>query len=135
MRVGELARRAGLTTRAVRLYEAEGVLPAARRTANRYRSYTEQDLELLRFVARLRAVGLRLSEIREVVRLRARGVPPPERVIALLEGELARLDRSLDLLRQKRCRLADVLHQAQSRAGQGLVVHLCRLVAESEPDG
>jgi DNA-binding transcriptional MerR regulator len=132
MRVGEIARQAGVSPRAVRLYEAEGVLPAARRTASGYRSYTEQDLELLRFVARLRAVGLHLREIREVVHLRARGVPPPDRVIALLEGELAQVDRSLHLLQQKRHQLAAVLHQARSRAGHGQEVRLCRLVAESE---
>jgi DNA-binding transcriptional MerR regulator len=131
MRVGELARRAGVSPRAVRWYEAEGLLPAARRTTSGYRSYTEQDLELLRFVVRLRGVGLRLSDIRDVVRWRAHGVPPSDRIIGLLEKELTQLDGSLHLLQQKRSRLADVLHRAWSTAAHGEAVHLCRLVAET----
>jgi DNA-binding transcriptional MerR regulator len=117
----------------VRWYEAEGLLPAAQRTASGYRSYTDQDLELLHFVARLRAVGLRLSDIRELVHWRARGIPPPDRIISLLEKELGQVDRSLRLLQQKRSQLADVLHQARTRAAHGQTVRLCRLVARPEP--
>src|SRR5262245_48480233 len=92
MTIGQVARRAGLSTRAVRFYEREAILPPAPRTTSGYRTYTEHDLELLSLIARLRAVGLGLADIREVVRLREHGVPPPERVIRLLEVRLAQLD-------------------------------------------
>jgi hypothetical protein len=46
MRIGELARRAGTTTRALRFYESPGLLTATR-SANGYREYGEDDLRLV----------------------------------------------------------------------------------------
>jgi MerR family transcriptional regulator, copper efflux regulator len=128
MTVGQVAKHAGLSPRAVRFYEAEGILPRARRSGSGYRVYTDQDLELLRLVAHLRRVGLSVTDVREVIRLRAHGVPPPDRVIALLETRIAGLDRELDSLKEARARLVDVLHRARIGVGGGEDVRLCRLV-------
>ena len=62
MHVTEVARRAGLSARTVRFYEAAGVIPPARRGGNRYREYGEDDVCRLRLVASLRALGLPLDE-------------------------------------------------------------------------
>jgi DNA-binding transcriptional MerR regulator len=43
--VGEAARRAGVSAKAVRLYESRGILPPAERTEAGYRTYTEGDVE------------------------------------------------------------------------------------------
>jgi DNA-binding transcriptional MerR regulator len=128
MTVGEAARHAGLSPRAVRFYEAEGVLPPAGRSTSGYRLYAEYDLEMLRSVAQLRRVGLTVADIREVVRMRRCGVPPPDRIIVLLEARVAGLDRDLDLLREERGRLAAVLQQARFGLDHGVDVRLCRLV-------
>ena len=61
MRIGELAARAGTTTRALRYYEARGLLPA-RRGGNGYRTYDEGDLKLLRQIRTLQDFGFDLEE-------------------------------------------------------------------------
>ncbi|WIX99987.1 MerR family transcriptional regulator [Amycolatopsis mongoliensis] len=66
MRIGELARRTGTTTRALRFYEAQGLL-AARRSANGYREYDEGDLQLVKEIQTLQTVGLSLDETRPFV--------------------------------------------------------------------
>ncbi len=58
MNVSELARQAGIAPSAVRFYEETGVLPAARRQPNGYRSYGPDDLARLRLVVALRRLGL-----------------------------------------------------------------------------
>jgi len=128
MTVGQVARHAGLSPRAVRFCEAEGVLPPVGRSTSGYRLYAEYDLDLLRLVAQLRRVGLTVADIREVVRMREWGVPPPDRIIALLEARVSGLDRDLDLLREERGRLAEVLQQAHFGLEHGVCVRLCRLV-------
>ena len=128
MTIGQVARHVGLSPRAVRFYEAEGILPRAQRTASGYRLYAERELELLRLVAQLRRVGLSLADVREVIRLRERGVPPTHRVIALLEARIADLDRELDSLHEARGRLVDVLHRVRFGLSGGAEVRLCRLV-------
>ena len=129
MTIGQIARLAGLSPRAVRFYESKGLLPPAQRTASGYRLYAEHDLELLRLVAQLRRAGLSLADVREVIRLREYGVPPPDRVIALLEARIAAFDRELDSLHDARGRLVELLQRAHLGAGIGKEVRLCRLVA------
>ncbi|HEX7304665.1 MerR family transcriptional regulator [Lentzea sp.] len=66
MRIGELAKRAGTTTRTLRFYESEGLLQA-RRAPNGYREYGEHDLRLVREIQSLQAVGLSLEDTRPFV--------------------------------------------------------------------
>jgi DNA-binding transcriptional MerR regulator len=127
MTIGQVARHAGLSPRAVRFYEAEGILPHAQRTAGGYRLYAEHEVELLRFVAQLRHVGLSVADVRAIIRLREHGVPQLDRVIALLEARIAGLDRELDSLHDARARLVEVLHRARFGV-QGGDVRLCQLV-------
>ncbi|MES2152973.1 MAG: MerR family transcriptional regulator [Pseudomonadota bacterium] len=66
MKIGELATLAGVAPSAIRYYEASGLLPAARRGANGYRSYPEAALERLRQVRMAQQLGFSLDAIRKV---------------------------------------------------------------------
>ncbi|WBU36815.1 MerR family transcriptional regulator [Homoserinibacter sp. YIM 151385] len=57
MRIGELAERAGVSVRALRYYEEQGLL-APERTPAGQRRYVEGDIERVRFVQLLYAAGL-----------------------------------------------------------------------------
>jgi DNA-binding transcriptional MerR regulator len=63
IRIGELARRAGVTSRAVRHYHTAGLLPEPARDASGHRSYGQADLDALLHIGRLRAEGRTLDEI------------------------------------------------------------------------
>jgi DNA-binding transcriptional MerR regulator len=65
-RIGELARRAGSTPRAVRYYEALGLLPERGRPRGGHRLYDEQDEQRLRELLHIkRLLGLSLTELRD----------------------------------------------------------------------
>jgi DNA-binding transcriptional MerR regulator len=115
----------------VRFYEAEGLLPPAPRTISGYRIYSERELDLLRLIAELRRVGLGVADVREVIRLREHGVPPPDRVVALLEARISGLGRELASLHEARGRLVDLLHRARFGVGHGADVRLCQLVRDA----
>ena len=66
MTIGEMARRAGVTTHTVRYYERIGVLDDKQRAANGYRIYSEWDIYALRLVRRAKMLGLSLAEIKEM---------------------------------------------------------------------
>jgi DNA-binding transcriptional MerR regulator len=61
MRIGELARRVGVSTDTVRFYERSGWLPRASRRDNAYREYGDPDLEHLRLLIDLRRLDLPLE--------------------------------------------------------------------------
>jgi MerR family copper efflux transcriptional regulator len=105
LKIGELARRAGVTAKAIRFYEARGVLPPASRGANRYRLYEEEAAAVLAFVRQAAGLGLSLAEIREVIAIRQGGQPPCAHVHRLLRDKLAELERKLTDLLEVRARL------------------------------
>lgn len=53
--IGDVAKRSGASRKAVRLYEARGILPPARRTASGYRVYSSEVLGILAFVEQFMA--------------------------------------------------------------------------------
>lgn len=62
--ISEAARLVGLTPRAVRYYERIGLVEAASRSSRNYRLYDDKALSELRFIARCRAIGMTVAEIR-----------------------------------------------------------------------
>ena len=69
--IGELARRTALSIDAIRFYERRKLLPTPSRTAGRFRLYTMDDIERLRFVQRLQRLGFSLEEIKQLMAIRA----------------------------------------------------------------
>jgi DNA-binding transcriptional MerR regulator len=97
MRIGELAERAGTSARTLRYYEQHGLL-SARRTANGYRDYTEDDLRLVREIRSLLEIGFTLEETRPFVDCLRSGHESGTQCpgsIAVLGRKLADLDASI----------------------------------------
>lgn len=69
--IGELARRTALSIDAIRFYERRKLLPPAFRTAGRFRLYTADDIERLRFLQRMQRLGFSLEEIKHLMAIRA----------------------------------------------------------------
>ena len=100
LKIGEAAKKAGLAPSAIRYYEDSGVLPEPERTESGYREYEESDVDLLRFVARLRALEFPLPDVREIVALRRDGKAPCVKVRATISREAAAIEsRIADLQR------------------------------------
>ncbi|PPE72692.1 MerR family transcriptional regulator [Solimonas fluminis] len=81
MRIGDIARQAGTTPKAIRHYELLGILPAVPRQGS-YRRYSERDLMFVRLVRQAQALGFRLAELRGLYP--ADGEPDWSRVLAAL---------------------------------------------------
>ncbi len=69
IKIGERAKRSGVTIDTVRQCERQGLLPQAQRLASGYRTYHASDLLRLQFVRRAKALGFTLPEIRELLAL------------------------------------------------------------------
>jgi Cu(I)-responsive transcriptional regulator len=67
MNIAEAAKHTGLSSKAIRYYEKEGVIPPAKRSANGYRIYGIEQLESLLFVKRARGLGFSLNESHELL--------------------------------------------------------------------
>jgi DNA-binding transcriptional MerR regulator len=92
--IGELAAEFDVTPRAIRFYEAEGLL-APRRDGQR-RIYTPRERTRLKLTLRGKRLGLTLSEIRDLIDMYEPGRdqrPQLQRFLAVLETHKAALER------------------------------------------
>jgi DNA-binding transcriptional MerR regulator len=115
MRIGELAARAGTTTRTLRYYESRGLLPA-RRGENGYRTYDEHDLRLLRQIRTLQDFGFDLEETRPFVECLRAGHPEGDSCPASLmvyRRKLGELDALIDELVSVRAEVGEQLARAE----------------------
>lgn len=67
MRIGDLAKQLGVTPKTLRHYERIGLLGHPSREYNNYRVYDDESVERIRIIVGLRALGLPLDRIREVL--------------------------------------------------------------------
>ena len=113
LRIGEVARRLGVTTRTIRYYEEIGLLGSGDREAGQHRSYGEQEVDRLRDALRLKSLlGLSLEELGELLEAEeARAArreewehadPDPARRREILDEALTYVERQLGRVRRRR---------------------------------
>ncbi|AUH33668.1 MerR family transcriptional regulator [Paracoccus tegillarcae] len=66
MKIGEIAKAAGVSTSRIRFYERQGIIPPADRGANGYRDYPKTLITLLQFIEQAQGLGFTLREIGDV---------------------------------------------------------------------
>ena len=113
MRIGELANACDCPVETIRYYERIGLLPAAARLANGYRSYDDEHRKWLQFIIRSRELGFSQDEVRRLTDLAHQKQPACADVHKLLEDhvhdvqkrvrELERMERALVRLKRQ-CR-------------------------------
>ena len=120
--IGELSERAGLSPRTVRYYEELELLPGVRRRAGGRRVYGDDELERLRFIQRLKTLGLSLAEIRELNAVYAIGGSTHAmllRLDELLARQLQDLDERIRELSDLRDEIGRYRDHIASRVGRG----------------
>jgi len=118
--IGEVCERTGLSPRTVRYYEELGLLPGVRRRAGGRRVYGPDELERLRFIQRLKALGLPLAEIRDLNAVHAIGGSTRallERLDDLLGRRVSEVDARIGELTRLRDEIAKYRARVASRIG------------------
>lgn len=118
MRIGEVARRAGVTTRTVRYYEGLGLLAPARREGGGHRHYEEDAVARLEKIDFLKRMGLTLEQIGEVIPLyfgATTGARGRKKMLAMLERRLAETEERLDGLAAHRDELAGAVSRMRDQ--------------------
>ncbi|MFF3225685.1 MerR family transcriptional regulator [Nocardia suismassiliense] len=117
MRIGELARRTGVTTRALRYYEQQNLL-TAERSASGQRHYSETAVDRIRVIQELYTAGLSSKTIAELTPCVIDGKATPE-LLDRLAVERDRIDRRITDLMHTRGRLDSVIAGAAATMHPG----------------
>jgi len=116
MKIGALARAAGVGIDAIRFYEREGVLPEPARRPSGYREYEEATVQDLRFIKRAKQLGFSLGEISELLAMERNPKATAGDVQRLAEEKLAELDDKIRSLKRMKKALQKV---AEDCPGKG----------------
>jgi DNA-binding transcriptional MerR regulator len=127
LRIGEVAKRLGITTRTIRYYEEIGLLGGGEdRPAGAHRTYTGEDVERLQKAVRLRGLlGVPLAELKQLLEaeearehlrdeLHAPGTPKRRRR-EILDQAAVHVDRQLELLAARRAEIAELERELKRR--------------------
>jgi Cu(I)-responsive transcriptional regulator len=117
MNLAEAARRAGLTPKAIRFYEAQGLL-RPHRAANGYRAFGDGDVHTLKFLKRARDLGFSVEECRALLALYHETERSNAEVKALAENRVREIDRRLADLASIRDALAGLAESCKGDTRQ-----------------
>jgi DNA-binding transcriptional MerR regulator len=110
MQIGDLAREAGKTVRALHLYEELGLLTPAARSKGRFRLYGSEALTRIRWIGKLQEMGFSLSDIQTIVREWERFESAPGAMKRMREV----YQRKLEETREQRRRMEELEHELQA---------------------
>jgi len=108
--IGELANLLELSTRTIRYYEEIGLLNSIKRVEGGKRIYTDKDYQRLKFITRLKHLGLTLSEMLEledIYQIHRTNKKVLPRLLELLDGHALKIDERINSLNKLR---ADILN-------------------------
>lgn len=117
LKIGELAKRSGVTTKAIRYYELLGLLHEPERTYSGYRLYGEKDVERLVFIKKAKGLGFSLSNIGDTLGLYDSQQAPCVHVLALVDQKIHEIDQLVSDLKEFRKELTQ-LRDDSSRVTQ-----------------
>jgi DNA-binding transcriptional MerR regulator len=115
LKIGAVARRAGIGVEALRYYERLGLLGSPGRTGSGYRLYSEAIFARLDFIRKAQAMGFTLEEIARIIQESEKGQSPCADVRRIARRKLEELDLRLKQLRQYRNELARTLVEWETK--------------------
>lgn len=116
LKVGEVARQAGVNLQTIRYYERRGLLPSPPRTASNYRAYPRDTVRRVRFIKRAKALGFTLKEIDELLSLQ---VDPQTSCVSVRDAAKAKVEDIDDKLRNLRAMRKALTGLIEDCSGEG----------------
>ncbi|MBT2395990.1 heavy metal-responsive transcriptional regulator [Streptomyces sp. ISL-100] len=132
--VGRVAEQTGLSAKAIRLYEAGGLIDPPERTPSGYRTYNDESLPVLRFIRQAQTLGLSLKEIKRILDLQREGQQPCGLVTGLLDEHLAEIDQRIADLEALRETLQAARDRADQAADRGETAVICHIIEAAPVD-
>jgi len=130
VKVGSVAKAAGVGVQTLHYYERLGLLPKPKRSAANYRLYSPETIRRVQFIKKAQAVGLTLEETKQILDLKDHGRAPCHRVVALGRKHLQEIETRLGHLRAFHRLLARSVNEwgKEDRPGRVCAGEFCDLI-------
>lgn len=115
MSIGALSKRSGVGVETIRYYERIGLLKPMARTPAGYRMFSNDSFKTIRFLKHAQELGFSLSEIKDLLRLRADKESKCEEVQSKATKHLREVDAKIAKLENIRAVLTQLVRQCRAR--------------------
>lgn len=95
MNIGEASNLSHVNSKMIRRYEEQGIIPKAGRSISGYRTYSDNDVHILRFVKRARQLGFSMKDVKQLVGLWRNKGRPSSVVKSIAEKHIEELEKKL----------------------------------------
>jgi len=111
VQIGELAKTLGITTRTIRYYEEIGLMGPSERLGGGTRTYNRDDILRLKFILKLKDLGISLKEMQELaknfdINQQSFGTITPK-LLEILDGHISKVDQKIANLASLRKEIVD----------------------------
>lgn len=111
VQIGDLAKTLGITTRTIRYYEEIGLMGATERLGGGTRTYSRDDILRLKFILKLKELGISLKEMQELaenfdINQQSFGTITPK-LLEILDGHISKVDQKIANLASLRKEIVD----------------------------
>lgn len=115
LRIGEVARLAGVGVETVRFYERQGLLDEPQRRASGYRQYSGEAIAVLRFIRRAKQLGFTLNEVKSLLNLRLDSSATRGDVRHMAQEKVTDIETRIRDLQRMRDSLVTLIHKCHGR--------------------
>ncbi|MEW5755626.1 MAG: MerR family transcriptional regulator [Pseudomonadota bacterium] len=127
MYIGKAAKLSGTTVKAIRHYEDIGLLPATKRKG-KYRIYTQEIVDVLRFIKCAQSLGFKLKELQIILQEYSGAEFPWEQAQREIQRKKREILKHIDRMRQFYSGLEEFERNLQSAKEE------CDLVLAANPE-
>lgn len=113
LKVGELAKRAGVNPQTIHYYERRGLLREPPRTASNYRAYPDDAVVRVRFIKHAQELGFSLEDIKELLTLRAEPGARCSDVLEKVQAKNREIEAKIASLERMRAALAGLMDECR----------------------
>lgn len=114
LKIGAVAKQAGVHVQTIHYYEKEGLLPVASRSAAGYRLYAPDTVHRLLFIRHAQEIGFSLKEIRDLLSLRVDAHMTCGDVKARAEQKLVEVQHKIERLQTVRGALEGLIASCEA---------------------
>ncbi len=109
LKVGQLAKEAGVNIQTIHYYERRGLIPEPPRRPSGYRDYSPDFVARIRFIKKAQELGFSLAEIAELLDLRIESADKCGEVKERVEAKVAAIEEKIQSLQQMKHALAELV--------------------------
>jgi DNA-binding transcriptional MerR regulator len=128
MKIGELAKKTGLTIDAIRFYEKSGLIKSPQRSTSGYREFNPDSIAAVEFILHCRSLDIPIAEIKKLLNVRSGTAKSCREANQVIDEQLTRLRvriKELKVLEKNLAQLRSVCHEE-------LAPEKCRIIQSLE---